>query len=149
MTSTEHSSRETQDQGRPCVVVVDDNLGLRKMLALALETAGFAVREAGTEIELQRILARTRPDALVIDLQRSEKEGLQLVSRMHSRASLRGVPILFLSGSDADDFRRQATQAGADWFGLRPLGMLDLQSRVAELIAQRTAVQQTGKKRVS
>lgn len=121
---------------------------MRQMLALALETAGFAVREAATEIELQRILARTRPDALLIDLQRSEKEGLQLVARMHARASLRGVPILFLSGSDADDFRGQALQAGADWFGLRPLGMLDLQARVAELIAPRTA-QQTGKQRVS
>jgi len=146
MTSTEHSSRDTRDTS--CVVVVDDNVGLRKMLALALETAGFGVREAGTEIELQRILARTRPDALVIDLQRSETEGLQLVARMHARPSLRGVPILFLAGSDADDFRRQAMHAGADWFGLRPLGMLDLQSRVSELIAQRTS-QNTGRKRVS
>jgi DNA-binding response OmpR family regulator len=117
------------------------------MLALALETAGFAVCEAGTEIELQRVLARTRPDALLIDLQRSEREGLQLVARMHARVSLRGVPILFLAGSDDGDFRRQALEAGADWFGLRPVGLLDLQAQVAELIAHRGA-QQPSKKRV-
>jgi DNA-binding response OmpR family regulator len=147
MKSSEHSPlhSHTNDQSA-CVVVVDDNAGFRQMLALALETAGFAVREAGTEIELQRILVKTRPDALLIDLQRSGIEGLQVVARMRARPSLRGVPILFLAGSDADDFQQQALRAGADWFGLRPLGMLELQNRVAELIDRHRAA---GRKRVS
>lgn len=120
------------------------------MLALALETAGFAVREAGTEIELQRVLMHTRPDALVIDMQRSEADGLQLLTRMHGRASLRGIPMLFLAGCDAENFRDQALSAGAAWFGLRPLGMLELQRRVAQLIDSRRAGQQaTSHKRVS
>ena len=105
-----------------------------EMLALALETAGFEVIEAGNEVELQRHLARRRPDAVLIDLQRSEAEGLQLLTRIRNRQTLCNVPILFLAGSDADDFRHQAMRAGADWFGLRPLGMLDLQNQVAELI---------------
>src|ERR1051326_5763503 len=131
MTSPEHSPHYAEHC--PCLVVLANNPHLRQMLALALETAGFAVREAGTEIELQRVLTHTRPDALVIDLQRSEADGLQLLARMHARASLRGVPLLFLSGSDEDDFRLHAIQAGADWFGLRPIGMLELQNRVTQL----------------
>ena len=148
MTSPEHSPHYAEQS--PCVVVVADNPGLRQMLALALETAGFAVREAGTEIELQRVLTHTRPDALLIDMQRSEADGLQLLTRMHGRGSLRGVPILFLAGCDAEDFRDQAFSAGAAWFGLRPVGMLDLQNRVAELIEGRRANQEaTSHKRVS
>lgn len=134
MTYSEHS-QASESSG--CVVVIDDNAGLRQMLALALETAGFDVLEAGTEIELQRHLARSRPDALLIDLQRSEAEGLHLLARMRARQSLRDVPMLFLAGSDADDFESQAKRAGADWFGLRPLGMIDLQNQVAELIQHR------------
>jgi len=148
MTSPEHSPHSSEHC--PCVVVVDDNPDLRQMLALALETAGFAVREAGTEIELQRVLMHTRPDALVIDMQRSEADGLHLLTRMHGRASLRGIPILFLSGCDAEDFRDQALSAGAAWFGLRPLGMLELQNRVAQLIDSRRASQEASShKRVS
>ena len=148
MTSLEHSPHSAEHC--PCVVVVDDNPGLRQMLALALETAGFAVREAGTEIELQRVLMHTRPDALVIDMQRSEADGLHLLTRMHGRGTLRGVPILFLAGSDAENFRAQALSAGAAWFGLRPLGMLELQNRVAKLIDSRRASQEaTTHKRVS
>jgi DNA-binding response OmpR family regulator len=148
MSSAEHSPHQSEHSS--CVVVVDDNARLRQMLALALETAGFAVCEAGSELELQRILTHTRPDALLIDLQRSEAEGLQLVARMHARPSLRGVPILFLAGTDTDDFRRQAACAGADWFGVRPLGMLELQARVAELVhRQRASRRATHHKRVS
>ena len=43
MTYSEHS-QHAEYSG--CVVVVDDNVGLRQMLALALETAGFDVIEA-------------------------------------------------------------------------------------------------------
>jgi DNA-binding response OmpR family regulator len=148
MTSLEHSPHHSEANSAR-VVVVDDNAPVRQMLALALETAGFAVCEASTEIELQRILAQTRPDALIIDLQRSEAEGLQVLARMRARPALRDIPILFLSGSDADDLERQAVHAGADWFGLRPLGMLELQSRVTELlVASPPATQRADHKRV-
>ncbi len=131
MTPSEHSHTP---EHCGCVVVIDDNDSVRQMLSLALETAGFDVLEAKNLLDLQRYLADRRPDALVIDLQRSEADGLHLLERMRTRQSLREVPILFLSSSDADDFRFQAISAGADWFGLRPLGMIELQNRVSELI---------------
>lgn len=119
-----------------CVVVVDDNINLRQMLVLALETAGFDVVEAGTRLELQRHLTHAKPDALIIDLQRSEDEGLEVLARVRARNALRHVPILFISGCDAEDFRRQTMEAGADWFGLRPLGMIELSAQVAQLILE-------------
>jgi DNA-binding response OmpR family regulator len=131
MNPSEHSQR-TEFSG--CVLVIDDNPRLRQMLTLALETAGFETIEAVTEVDIQRCLTQHRPDALVIDLQRSDADGLDLLVRMRARQALREVPILFLSGSDAEDLSDQAFRAGADWFGLRPLGMIELQTRVAELI---------------
>src|SRR5215216_1664087 len=116
-----------------CVVVVDDNDPVRKLLSLALETAGFDVVEAGTHLELQRHLARVRPDALVLNMQRSKADGLDLLARMRASQKLCNTPILFLAGSDDDDFEYDAMRAGADWFGLRPLGMLELQNEVARL----------------
>ena len=129
-------SSEHSPEFSGCVVVVNDNINLRQMLALALDAAGFNVLEAGTQLDLQRHLAHGKPDALIIDLQRSEADGLEVLAGARARSSLRDVPILFLAGSDAEDFRRQAMEAGADWFGLRPLGMIELQTRVAELIRE-------------
>jgi DNA-binding response OmpR family regulator len=44
------------------------------------------------------------------------------------------MPIVFLAGSDEDNFRSHALNAGADWFGLRPVRGLVLQEHVARLI---------------
>jgi DNA-binding response OmpR family regulator len=132
MNTSEHSHNSTEENG--CVIVVDDNDDLRHMLCVALETAGFEVVEADTQLELQRRLAYTRPDALVLDLQRSESDGLALLYRMRARQELSTVPILFISGTEDEVLRYDALEAGADWFGLRPLGMIELQNRVGELI---------------
>ena len=132
MNYSEHSIPTSENSG--CVLVVDDNDQVRQMLALALETAGFDVIEAGTQFEAQDQLSHTRPDALVLDLQRSAADGLDVLSSIRARHDLRAVPILFLAGCENDEFRWQALRAGADWFGLRPLGMIELQKRVAALI---------------
>jgi DNA-binding response OmpR family regulator len=132
MKYSEHSPATSEYAG--CVLVVDDNDQFRQMLSLALETAGFDVIEAGTQLEAQDRLTHSRPDALVLDLQRSAADGLDALSRMRARHDLRAVPILFLAGCENDELRWQALRAGADWFGLRPLGMIELQKRVGALI---------------
>jgi two-component system alkaline phosphatase synthesis response regulator PhoP len=117
-----------------CVLIVDDDDRLRHLLSLALEKVGFDVLAAGTQQQLRSRLARTQPDALVLNLQRSETDGLDLLRHVRARQDLCTVPIVFLAGCDSDDFRWQTIRAGADWFGLRPLGMLELQTRVGKLI---------------
>jgi DNA-binding response OmpR family regulator len=136
MNSSEHSQ---DNETSACVVVIDDNADVRQLLACALEMAGFDVLKAGTELELQRLLASTRPDALVIDMQRSPSEGLHVLSRMRRRQALRDMPILFVASSDGDGIRGEALRGGADWFAERPLSMLELQNRTVELIQRRRA----------
>jgi DNA-binding response OmpR family regulator len=145
MNTSEHS-HEPESPG--CVILVDDNDDVRQMLCLALEAAGFHVIQARTRRDLQRRLAEAQPDALVIDLQRSEADGLAMLSSVRARQALRDVPILFLSGSDDDDFQSRAISAGADWVGVRPLGMLEFQRQVNRLVRQgRPVVQQVRRRR--
>jgi DNA-binding response OmpR family regulator len=127
-------SRDCDPASHGSVLIFDDHDQLRQMLALELETAGFDVFEAGTQLELLRRLAVTRPDALIFDLQRAEADGLTLLARMRALPTLHDVPILFLSGYDDDEFRWQAMRAGADWFGLRPLAMIELHNAIGTLI---------------
>jgi DNA-binding response OmpR family regulator len=131
MTHSEHSyaSRYTG-----CVLVVDDDERVRQLLSLALATVGFDVVEAGTQRQAQRRLARTRPAALVLNLQRSVADGLDMLHSMRARQDLADVPIVFLAGCAGNDFRWHVIRAGADWFGLRPLGMIELRGRVGQLV---------------
>ena len=142
MTTSEHSPKSDRT-GR--VLVVDDNDDLRHMWCVALQSAGFDVIAAGTQVELQQRLVEARPHALLINLQRSEADGLVMLSRMRARKALREVPIMFLSGTDDDDFHGRALSAGADWVGLRPLRVMELQSRVSELVRNGRPVSQNGR----
>jgi two-component system alkaline phosphatase synthesis response regulator PhoP len=131
MNSSEHSS-PSEPIGR--VLVVDDSDSVRQLLRLELETAGFEVQEAATQLELQRRLTLCRPDALLLDLQRPAMDGLNLLRRLRARQTLQDVPIVFLAGSADDAFRLHALRAGADWFAVRPLGMAHLRTQMASLI---------------
>jgi two-component system chemotaxis response regulator CheY len=132
MHNSEHSSPPVQYNGR--VLVVDDNDSPRHLLRLELETAGFEVSEAATQLELQWRLKLRQPDAVLLDLQRSAVDGFDLLQRLRARETLQDVPIVFLAACDDADFRQQALRAGADWFGVRPLGVSKLRTQVAELI---------------
>jgi len=121
MNNSEPSSSTSAQSDR--VLVVDDNDAVRRLLCLELETAGFEVHEAATQLDLQRHLESLRPDALLLDLQRPAADGFDLLVRLRARQTLHAVPIVFLAACDDEDFRQRAMRAGADWFGLRPLGM--------------------------
>ena len=133
MNNSEHS-HSGESKSRGCVLIVDDNDRVRQMLSLALQSAGFNVAAAGTPQQVQRRLVDTRPDALVLNLQRSGTDGLDMLRGMRARQDLSHVPIVFLACCDGDSVRCQAMRAGADWFGLRPLAMAELRQRICQLI---------------
>jgi two-component system phosphate regulon response regulator PhoB len=138
MTSLEHSSATSESGPLRAtshrVLVVDDNEPVRRLLAIALETAGFEVVQATTQDDAQRRLEGTRPDALILDLQRSEQDGLELLERVRARPALQPMPVVFLAGCGDDELRWRAMRTGADWFGLRPLGMVELTERLKKLV---------------
>jgi DNA-binding response OmpR family regulator len=130
-TNPEHSY---QSESSRSVLLVDDDDRVRQMLSLALRAAGFDVVAAGTQQQADNRLAQIRPDALVLNLQRSEADGLDVLQCMRARQDLSQVPIVFLACCDGDGVRSQAIRAGADWFALRPVALAKLQNRILELI---------------
>src|SRR5947207_7150375 len=129
--TSEHSPHS---QPRRCVLLVDDDEQVRQMYSLALSTAGFDVVAASTAQQAHYRLKQARPDALVLNLQRSEADGLDVLRRVRARQDLSDVPIVFLAGCASEEFRWRALRAGADWFGLRPLSMLELKKHIRQLI---------------
>lgn len=116
------------------VLVVDDNLEVRRLLRAALETAGFAVVESASATEALGRLAESRPDALVMDLVPAETRGIDLLRSIRQRQELNELPIVFIGSHMSDTGRWQALRAGADWFMSKPFSVGELQHKVTELI---------------
>jgi len=60
---------------RPTVLVIEDDIGIARMLRFCLREAGFDTREVSTGGEALRILQEQPPDATILDLQLPDGQG--------------------------------------------------------------------------
>jgi DNA-binding response OmpR family regulator len=79
------------------VLVIDDDLPLRGMLAAALRQAGFQVLLAGDGAEGQRALTIHHPDLVLLDLAMPEVNGWDFLQRLRETGHLGNVPIIVVS----------------------------------------------------
>jgi CheY-like chemotaxis protein len=85
------------DVDRKQILVIDDDLPLRGMLAAALRQAGFQVLLAGDGGEGQRALTIHRPSVILLDLAMPGVNGWDFLQRLKETGHLGTIPIIVLS----------------------------------------------------
>ena len=90
-------SKRTADVDRKRVLVIDDDLPLRGMLAAALRQHGFRVLLAGDGGEGQRALNIHHPNVILLDLAMPNVNGWDFLQRLKESGHLGRVPIIVLS----------------------------------------------------
>lgn len=113
------------------VLVVDDDPELRQLLADYLTDSGFAVDLAGDGEQMRRVMARTMPDVIVMDLMLPGTDGLALTREV--RAASR-VPILMLSARGEEIDRIVGLEVGADDYLAKPFSPRELLARLRALL---------------
>jgi two-component system KDP operon response regulator KdpE len=109
------------------VLVIDDDARIVKTLAVNLRARGYEVSVARTGEEGLQLAARHHPDAVILDLGLPSMDGLDVVRGLRGWTS---VPIIVLSGRDAESIKVQALDLGADDYLTKPFGMDELFARV-------------------
>ena len=90
-------SKRLADVDRKRVLVIDDDLPLRGMLAAALRQHGFQVLLAGDGAEGQRALNIHKPNVVLLDLAMPEVNGWDFLQRLKETGHLGKVPIIVVS----------------------------------------------------
>jgi CheY-like chemotaxis protein len=95
----QHSGKDKRiaDVEKKRVLVIDDDLPLRGMLAAALRQHGFQVLLAGDGAEGHRALTIHRPDVILLDLAMPEVNGWDFLQRAKETGHLGSVPVVVLS----------------------------------------------------
>ncbi|PZF80980.1 response regulator [Jiangella anatolica] len=109
------------------VLVVDDDAGIRKTLALNLKARGYTADLAGTGEQALQLAARNHPDAVILDLGLPSMDGLDVVRGIRGWSS---VPIVVLSGRGTEAAKVEALDLGADDYVTKPFGMDELFARL-------------------
>ncbi len=118
----------------PRVLVVDDELQIRRFLRIALEANGYHVFETANGQEAIQEAARTRPDLIILDLGLPDIDGLEVLRRLREWTA---TPTIILSVRDADRDKVAALDAGADDYLTKPFSLEELMARLR--VAQRHA----------
>jgi two-component system KDP operon response regulator KdpE len=120
----------TSDE-QPTILVIDDEVQIRRLLKLTLEGGHYHVREAENgQLGLQEIAFKA-PDAIVLDLGLPDMEGTEVLRRLREWSH---VPVLVLSVREGEADKIAALDAGADDYLTKPFGGGELLARVRAIM---------------
>jgi two-component system KDP operon response regulator KdpE len=116
---------------QPSILVVDDEVQIRRLMRFALEGGGYRVFEAENgQLGLGEAAANPM-DGVVLDLGLPDLDGTAVVRRLREWSK---VPVLILSVRNTEDDKIAALDAGADDYLTKPFSTRELLARLRALL---------------
>ena len=110
-----------------CVLVVDDETNMRRLLRTALQKSGFAVLEAADGTEAMSLLRTREIDVALVDVMLPGVDGLELVRRIRGESA---VPIILITARGEEAQRIAGLELGADDYVVKPFSAPEVVARV-------------------
>jgi len=116
------------------VLIVDDELYIRRLLRNTLERAGYAISEAVDGADALAVAGRDHPTAILLDLGLPDRDGLDLIPLLKRL----GNPIvLVVSAREATDQKVLALDLGADDYVTKPFDAEEILARLRVALRSR------------
>ncbi len=127
----------------PHILIIEDDPVTRATLGSYLDSHGYRVSEADTSERAERILAETGADLLIIDINLSGKDGLEIT---REQRALSEIGIILVSGRTDDVDRIVGLELGADDYVCKPFNRRELLARIKNLLRRTAAMRRLGRK---
>ncbi len=117
------------------VLVVEDEVPIRRFLKAALEAQGFKLLEAATGAQALAMTASHNPDLILLDLGLPDIDGLEVIKRIREWSH---TPIIVISARGKDTEKVDGLDAGADDYLAKPFSVEELSARMRVAIRRLT-----------
>jgi two-component system KDP operon response regulator KdpE len=111
----------------PRILIVDDELAIRRFLHTVLTSDEFYLHEAENGHAGLAAAAAFRPDVILLDLGLPDLDGIEVIKRIREWSP---VPIIVLSVREHENDKVSALDAGADDYLTKPFGVGELLARI-------------------
>jgi two-component system, OmpR family, response regulator MprA len=120
------------------VLVVDDDVSLRRAVSRTLELEGYEVEVAEDGLRALEFFddENATPDVVLLDVLMPNLDGLRACRMIRTKSR---VPILMLTARSAVDDRVEGLEAGADDYLAKPFAVVELIARVRALLRRTSA----------
>ncbi|MBP7652375.1 response regulator [Candidatus Dependentiae bacterium] len=109
------------------ILVIDDEIQIRRFLRVSLEAYGYNVKEADCGQEGIKAAKAFRPDLIILDLGLPDINGIEVLKIIREWSS---VPIIILTVCDEEQEKVDLLDAGSDDYLTKPFSMNELQARI-------------------
>lgn len=113
------------------ILIADDDAGIRDVVRMALEVAGFTVAVAADGQEALEMARSLSPDLVVLDIGMPEMDGLTVCRELRKGSD---VPILFLTAQSDEIDRIVGLEMGADDYVSKPFSPREVVARVRAIL---------------
>ncbi|MFZ4814054.1 MAG: response regulator [Phototrophicaceae bacterium] len=116
------------------ILIIDDEELTLDMLATFLQISGHEPITAIDSRQGWSKLEFEEPEAILLDIQLPDTNGLIMCRQLRDNPDMADVPIIMIS-AHAPPMIREAEAAGADGYLMKPINLLNLQTTLAKFIA--------------
>jgi CheY-like chemotaxis protein len=110
-----------QYKADPTVLIVDDSITVRELLAETFKRAGYLVQQARNGQEaLDKLQSGLQCDAIICDIEMPKMTGLELLAHLQKDDNLKSIPVAMLTSRGAEKHRQMAAQRGAKGYLTKP-----------------------------
>lgn len=118
------------------VLIIDDHIETRTVVALILKEGGYETMEANSGLNGIAMAEKDRPDLILLDVMMPKMDGYEVCRRFRAHPDLGDIPIiLFTVKSEVDD-KWVGFEAGADDYVTKPANPEDLLNRIEILLSR-------------
>jgi type II secretory ATPase GspE/PulE/Tfp pilus assembly ATPase PilB-like protein/CheY-like chemotaxis protein len=122
-----------------CVLLVEDEDQLRRVMKDLLEREGYSVAEAGDGVQALDQVDRLAPDIIILDLNLPGLDGYGVLAQLRSRPATRGIPVVVLTAKGDEDNEVRVFELGADDFITKPFRARALSARLEAVLGRHRA----------
>jgi CheY-like chemotaxis protein len=119
------------------VLVVDDDEGVRELIAFLLQRAGYRAVTATDGPEALRIFTDIRPDLVILDMVMPGLDGVSVCERIRADATTAALPVVMMSGRATKTEIASAFASGAVEYLDKPVHPGELVSLLRMLLSDR------------
>lgn len=114
------------------VLVVEDELPIRRFIAINLKRNNFKILEASTGEEALNLLDNSSPDVVVLDIMLPGIDGFEVCEKIRVKSPETAIIMLTAKGQDMDKI--MGLEIGADDYMVKPFNPLELTARIRAIL---------------
>ena len=113
---------------------VEDDASIRDIEVYALRSTGFEAEGYENGTSFWEALRHEQPELVVLDVMLPGVDGIELLRRMRADSALRAIPVVMATARGAEYDRIRGLDLGADYYLVKPFGVMELVSCVKAVL---------------